>query len=65
MAAISAKIYSHHQKFLVVDREIAFVGGLDLTSNRYGIPIAGDEGRLKRIKEKEIVERMGGESRGW
>ena len=41
------------------------MGGLDLTSNRYGIPIAGDEGRLKRIEEKEIVERMGGESRGW
>ena len=41
------------------------MGGLDLTSNRYGIRIAGDEGRLKRIEEKEIVERMGGESRGW
>ena len=28
-------IYSHHQKFVVVDKRIGFVGGLDLTVGRY------------------------------
>ncbi len=30
--------WSHHQKFVVVDREIAYVGGLDLCNGRYDTP---------------------------
>ncbi|MGB5623960.1 MAG: VTT domain-containing protein [Gammaproteobacteria bacterium] len=38
---------SHHQKIVVVDDEIAFVGGLDLTINRWDTPehMPGDERR--------------------
>eukprot|EP01127_Copromyxa_protea_P015670 TRINITY_DN454_c0_g1_i1.p1 TRINITY_DN454_c0_g1~~TRINITY_DN454_c0_g1_i1.p1 ORF type:complete len:1217 (+),score=237.62 TRINITY_DN454_c0_g1_i1:47-3697(+) len=28
-------IYSHHQKFVVIDRQLAFVGGIDLCVGRY------------------------------
>ena len=30
--------YSHHQKFIVVDGRVAFIGGLDLTHGRYETP---------------------------
>ncbi|GAA5162788.1 phospholipase D-like domain-containing protein [Viridibacterium curvum] len=30
--------YSHHQKFVVVDGRVAFVGGIDLTYGRYETP---------------------------
>ncbi len=30
-----ASVYSHHQKFVVVDREEAFLGGIDLAIGRY------------------------------
>ena len=38
---------SHHQKIVVIDDEIAFVGGLDLTINRWDTPehLPGDERR--------------------
>jgi phospholipase D1/2 len=28
-------IYSHHQKTVVIDQQIAYVGGIDLAYNRY------------------------------
>ena len=31
-------LYSHHQKFVVVDDKIAFVGGIDLAWGRYDWP---------------------------
>eukprot|EP00026_Physarum_polycephalum_P002192 Phypoly_transcript_02197.p1 GENE.Phypoly_transcript_02197~~Phypoly_transcript_02197.p1 ORF type:complete len:447 (+),score=42.46 Phypoly_transcript_02197:1421-2761(+) len=42
-------VYSHHQKFVIVDKKIAFVGGLDLTTSRWDTqnhPIVDVEGKL-------------------
>jgi len=44
-------VLSHHQKFVVVDSEIAFCGGLDISKGRFDIPehpIADPEGRYWR-----------------
>eukprot|EP00026_Physarum_polycephalum_P002524 Phypoly_transcript_02531.p1 GENE.Phypoly_transcript_02531~~Phypoly_transcript_02531.p1 ORF type:complete len:849 (+),score=113.98 Phypoly_transcript_02531:14-2560(+) len=37
-SAFQWMVFSHHQKFVVVDRKIAFVGGLDLTFTRWDTP---------------------------
>ena len=44
---------SHHQKIVVVDDAVAFVGGLDLTSNRWDTPAhhASDPRRRDTTKE--------------
>ncbi len=34
----ASSFYSHHQKLVVVDREIAFVGGIDIAYGRYDDP---------------------------
>ena len=51
--------FSHHQKFVVVDTRIGFVGGLDLTVGRYesrarGKGERGEEER--RDKDTNIYE---------
>lgn len=41
--------YSHHQKFVVVDGQVAFVGGIDLTYGRWETPefdVVADPGRM-------------------
>jgi phospholipase D1/2 len=35
---INSIVYSHHQKFAVVDGEIGFIGGIDLSYGRYETP---------------------------
>lgn len=31
-------MYTHHRKLVVIDRSIAFVGGMDLANGRYDSP---------------------------
>eukprot|EP00026_Physarum_polycephalum_P002478 Phypoly_transcript_02485.p1 GENE.Phypoly_transcript_02485~~Phypoly_transcript_02485.p1 ORF type:complete len:671 (+),score=86.19 Phypoly_transcript_02485:289-2013(+) len=48
-SAKETAIYSHHQKFVIVDKKIAFIGGLDLTTSRWDTqkhPIVDIEGKL-------------------
>eukprot|EP00026_Physarum_polycephalum_P002080 Phypoly_transcript_02084.p1 GENE.Phypoly_transcript_02084~~Phypoly_transcript_02084.p1 ORF type:complete len:505 (+),score=78.42 Phypoly_transcript_02084:585-2099(+) len=42
-------IWSHHQKFVVIDRQLAYIGGLDLTYNRWDTP------EHKVVEEESII----------
>jgi phospholipase D1/2 len=35
MATVNAQYYSHHQKLVVIDRKIAYVGGIDISYGRF------------------------------
>lgn len=41
---------SHHQKIVVIDNKIAFVGGIDLTTRRWDTPAHEPEERRRMIK---------------
>ena len=49
---MSATLWSHHEKLVVVDRRVAFVGGIDIAPGRWDDSshkcLCGDEGERKR-----------------